>query len=154
IWAVEATLYRDDEYSMKQNKLLASAKSTGFIYRDYIYGAVVNLTVLEVVKCVVGSPRPTFFDLCQPEEAKTCVDSEFVSSYTCTSTTYTRYLQIDSSRSFPSAHSWRNRSVLIVPLVQVLCIIYSCVCSLTRVSDHRHHWWDVLIGGSMGAITA
>ncbi|KOB73917.1 Wunen [Operophtera brumata] len=74
IWAVEATLYRDDEYSMKQNKLLASAKSTGFIYRDYIYGAVVNLTVLEVVKCVVGSPRPTFFDLCQPEEAKTCVE--------------------------------------------------------------------------------
>lgn len=72
VWAVEATLHQDDEYNLKQSKLLASAKTTAFIYRDYIYGAVVNLTILEVIKCVVGSPRPTFFDLCAPEEAKTC----------------------------------------------------------------------------------
>jgi hypothetical protein len=64
--------HRDDEYNMKQNKLLICAKTAGLIYRDYIYGAIVNLTVLEVIKCIIGSPRPTFFDLCEPDKAKTC----------------------------------------------------------------------------------
>ncbi|KAL0820677.1 hypothetical protein ABMA28_006508 [Loxostege sticticalis] len=173
MWAVEAIHHREEEYSMKQNKLVTTAKTAGFIYRDYIYGAVVNLTVLEVVKCVIGSPRPTFFDLCEPDKAKTCNGSEYVSSYTCTSTRYSRYLVIDSTRSFPSAHaslsiycglflawylqrrafSWHNRSVLVVPLIQTVCLIYAAVCSLTRVTDHRHHWWDVLVGGTMGMLS-
>ncbi|XP_063894268.1 phospholipid phosphatase 3-like isoform X2 [Helicoverpa armigera] len=172
LWAVETTLQREDEY-LKKSKLLTSAKTAAFIYRDYIYGSVFNLTILEVVKCVVGSPRPTFFDLCQPDKASTCNDSEYVSNYRCTSTKYSRYLQIDSSRSFPSAHaslsiycglflawylqrrafSWHNRSVLLVPLLQILCIVYAAVCSLSRLSDHRHHWWDVLVGGAMGALS-
>ncbi|KAJ0174312.1 hypothetical protein K1T71_010458 [Dendrolimus kikuchii] len=173
MWGVEATLQQNDEYNIKKSKLLEGAKTAGLIYRDYIYGSVVNLTILEVVKCVVGSPRPTFFDLCQPDKAKTCNDSQLVSNYRCTSTQYSRYLQIDSSRSFPSAHaslsiycglflawylqrrafSWHNKSVLVVPLIQVLCIIYAAVCSLTRITDHRHHWWDVLVGGSMGVLS-
>ncbi|XP_063830505.1 phospholipid phosphatase 2-like isoform X1 [Ostrinia nubilalis] len=171
MWAVEAIHHREEEYSMKQNKLLTTAKTAGFIYRDYIYGAVVNLTVLEVVKCVIGSPRPTFFDLCEPDTP--CNGSEYVSSYTCTSTKYSRYLVIDSTRSFPSAHSslavycglflawylqrrafsWHNRSVLVVPLLQIACLVYAAVCSLSRLTDHRHHWWDVLVGGSMGMLT-
>ncbi|RVE41309.1 hypothetical protein evm_014040 [Chilo suppressalis] len=174
MWAVEAIHHRDDEYNMKQSKPLVSAKTAGLIYRDYIYGAVVNLTVLEVVKCVIGSPRPTFFDLCKPKEALTCNGSEFVSSFTCTSTQYSRYLVIDSTRSFPSAHaslaiycglflawylqrrafSWHNRSVLAVPLAQTLCVTYAAVCALTRLTDHRHHWWDVLVGGAMGTLAA
>ncbi|KAG6454335.1 phospholipid phosphatase 2 isoform X2 [Manduca sexta] len=173
IWAVEAMLRQNDEYNMKKSKLYLTAKIAAVIYRDYIYGAVVNLTILEVVKCVVGSPRPTFFDLCEPDKALTCNDSEFVSSYTCKSTKYSRYLQIDSSRSFPSAHaslsvycglflawylqrrafSWHNRSVLLIPLVQTLCLIYAAVCSLSRLTDHRHHWWDVLVGGIMGLLS-
>lgn len=72
MWGVETILHQDDEYTMKKSKLIASAKTASLIYRDYIYGSVVNLTILEVVKCVVGSPRPTFFDLCEPDKAKTC----------------------------------------------------------------------------------
>ncbi|XP_050352666.1 phospholipid phosphatase 2-like isoform X2 [Nymphalis io] len=170
LWTIETILHRDDEYTIKKNKLQASARTAAFIYRDYIYGAVVNLMVLEVVKCVVGSPRPTFFDLCEPDKARTCNGSEYISSYTCTSTRYSRYLQIDSIRSFPSGHtslsvycglflawylqrrafSWHNRTVLLVPLVQILCMIYAVVCPLTRITDHRHHWWDVLAGAIVG----
>ncbi|CAF4877380.1 unnamed protein product, partial [Pieris macdunnoughi] len=205
MWAVEAALHRDDEYTLKKSKLSESAQIAALMYRDYIYGAIVNLTIMEIVKCVVGSPRPTFFDLCEPDKASTCNEhydqqnimpsvlfnrregirqkrsqpvgywkstnrSEYVTSYTCTSTRYSRYLQIDASRSFPSAHtslavycglflawylqrrafSWHNRSVLIVPLVQILCIIYAVICPLTRITDRRHHWWDVLAGAVMG----
>lgn len=173
IWCVEAMLHREDEYNLKQNRLFVGAKIMGVVYRDYIYGAVINLTILEVIKCVVGYPRPTFFDLCEPDAAKNCTGSEFISSYVCTSTRHSSYLQIDSSRSFPSAHaslsvycglfvawylqrrafSWHNRSVLLIPLLQVLCLVYAAACSFTRMTDHRHHWWDVLIGVSMGIIT-
>ncbi|KAL4704755.1 hypothetical protein ACJJTC_009772 [Scirpophaga incertulas] len=173
MWIVEAMHHRADEYSMKQSKLVASAKTSALIYRDYIYGSVVNLTVLEVVKCVIGAPRPVFFDLCQPDKAKTCNGSEYVSNYQCTSTKYSRYLVIDSTRSFPSAHaslsiycglflawylqrrafSWRNRSVLLVPLAQISCVAYAAACSLSRLADRRHHWWDVLAGGVMGIAT-
>ncbi|CAH2089171.1 unnamed protein product [Euphydryas editha] len=170
IWTIETILHRDDEYTIKKNKLLASARTAAFIYRDYIYVAVVNLTVLEIIKCVVGSPRPTFFDLCEPDKLRTCNGSEYITSYTCKSLRFSRYLKIDSSRSFPSGHaslsvysglflawylqrrafSWHNRTVLLVPLVQVLCIIYAVVCPLTRMTDHRHHWWDVVFGAAMG----
>ncbi|KAM3960275.1 phospholipid phosphatase 2 [Aphomia sociella] len=172
MWIVETIHHQDDEYNMKKNKLVASAKTTGFIYRDYIYGAVVVFTILEVMKCVIGSPRPTFFDLCQPDAEMTCNNTQYVSSYTCTSKKYSRYLRMDSSRSFPSAHttmsiycglfvawylqrrafSWHNRSVLVVPLIQTICLVYAAVCALSRLTDHRHHWWDVLVGGVMGVL--
>ncbi|CAB3257340.1 unnamed protein product, partial [Arctia plantaginis] len=173
LWAVETTLQQEDEYNLKKSKYMTSAKVAALIYRDYIYGSIVNLTILEIVKCAAGSPRPTFFDLCKPDKASTCNGSEYVSSYTCTSKQYAGYLQTDSSRSFPSAHaslsvycglflawylqrkafSWHNRSVLVVPLLQVLCVVYACVCSLSRLTDHRHHWWDVLAGAVMGVLT-
>lgn len=72
MWAVEAALHRDDEYTLKKSKLYESAQISALMYRDYIYGAIVNLTIMEIVKCVVGSPRPTFFDLCEPDKASTC----------------------------------------------------------------------------------
>ncbi|RVE53010.1 hypothetical protein evm_002308 [Chilo suppressalis] len=52
------------------------------------------------------------------------------------------------------AFSWHNRSVLAVPLAQTLCVTYAAVCALTRLTDHRHHWWDVLVGGAMGTLAA
>ncbi|XP_026320619.1 phospholipid phosphatase 2-like isoform X2 [Hyposmocoma kahamanoa] len=173
LWSVEAILHREDEYTLKKNKLCVSAKTAALLYRDYIHGAVVVLTILEVVKCVVGLPRPTFFDLCDPDTGRSCNGSVFITTYKCLSSKYSRYLQIDSSRSFPSAHaalsvhcglflawylqrrafSWHNRSVLAVPLIQTICLIYAAVCSLTRVTDHRHHWWDVLVGAMAGFVS-
>lgn len=151
--------------------LVLSSKITGLISRDYFYGFVLNLFVIELLKGLTGMPRPTFFDLCEPDTGKTCVGSEFVSEFKCTSTSHSQWLQQDAYHSFPSGHtslsvyagwfaawylqtrafSWSNRSALIVPLLQVLLICYAVVCSFTRITDHRHHWWDVAIGAIIGA---
>lgn len=51
------------------------------------------------------------------------------------------------------AFNWRHRSVLLVPFIQLGVLSFAVVSSLTRITDHRHHWWDVLTGSAIGIIT-
>lgn len=32
----------------------------------------------------------------------------------------------------------------------VLCTSWSVGCSLSRIADKKHHWWDVLAGATLG----
>lgn len=41
-------------------------------------------------------------------------------------------------------------SALIVAWLQTLVLTWALVCSVTRITDHRHHWWDVLAGSILG----
>ncbi|CAB3257345.1 unnamed protein product [Arctia plantaginis] len=156
-----------------QSKLRRSLKNCFYLYRTYIYGLIMNLGVVEVMKGLMGSPRPTFFDLCQPDAAKTCNGSEYVSDFQCTPNQYGSWYQMDSYRSFPSGHAslsvycgfflawylqrrafnWQHRTIFLVPVLQLLCASFAAICSLTRITDHRHHWWDVLVGTSIGFLT-
>jgi len=45
-----------------------------------------------------------------------------------------------------------NRTLFLKPWLQCLTGIWAVICSLTRLMDHRHHWWDVLIGNVMGLL--
>lgn len=47
-----------------------------------------------------------------------------------------------------------NTTFLLVPWLQCLCLMWAMLCSFTRITDHRHHWWDVLAGFILGAIMA
>ncbi|XP_068620374.1 phospholipid phosphatase 1-like [Battus philenor] len=153
-------------------KICLSTKETLLLYRSYAYGLIFNMAIVEVMKGVTGNPRPTFFDICEPDTAKTCNGSEFVSTFECTSSRFSSWYQMDSYHSFPSGHTslsvycglfmawylqrrafdWSHRTVVLVPVMQLLCVSYSAVCSLTRITDHRHHWWDVLTGAVIGII--
>lgn len=42
----------------------------------------------------------------------------------------------------------------LLPLLQILCIVWALCCSLTRITDRRHHWWDVLAGSIVGVATS
>ncbi|XP_022815981.1 phospholipid phosphatase 2-like isoform X2 [Spodoptera litura] len=156
-----------------ESRIRQTCINTFYLYRTYIYGLIINLSIVEVMKGIVGSPRPTFFDLCEPDAGKTCNGTEYVKDFQCTSTKYASWYQMDSYRSFPSGHTslsvycglflawylqrrafdWSHRSIFMVPMLQLLCISYAAVCSLTRITDHRHHWWDVLVGTVIGVAT-
>lgn len=134
-------------------------------YREYIYGFLLNLIVVELVKVLVGSPRPHFFDTCDPKEAATCKDSEYVSSYTCTKAHWLS----QSNRSFPSGHTslamhaglflayYLHKRTSCPPrrhtiiLIQVTCVMTAIFCGVSRILDRRHHWWDVLAGTVIAA---
>ncbi|CAH2042045.1 unnamed protein product, partial [Iphiclides podalirius] len=155
-----------------RDRLCCSAVETMLLFRGYAYGLFINLTIVEVMKAVTGFPRPTFFDICEPDAALTCNGSEFVSAFECTSQRFSAWYQMDSYHSFPSGHTslsvycgffiawylqtrafdWQHRTVLLVPVLQLACVGYAAVCSLSRLTDHRHHWWDVLTGTAVGVL--
>merc|ERR1719510_1975448 len=39
-------------------------------------------------------------------------------------------------------------------LLQMAFICFALLCSISRIIDRRHHWWDVLAGCVIGAIFA
>lgn len=41
-------------------------------YKEYLFGVLINLTIVQTLKVMVGAPRPHFFDTCSPKEALTC----------------------------------------------------------------------------------
>lgn len=39
---------------------------------------------------------------------------------------------------------------LMKPFLYSVCLTMTLLCSLTRITDRRHHWWDVLTGDILG----
>jgi phosphatidate phosphatase len=46
------------------------------------------------------------------------------------------------------------QSLFIVPFLQVILTLIVCLCSVSRITDHRHHWVDVIGGFILGAVFA
>ncbi|XP_053614802.1 phospholipid phosphatase 1-like isoform X2 [Plodia interpunctella] len=135
-----------------------SKQQAVFWYKEYLYGTLLNLTIVHILKISVGSPRPHFFDTCSPKEAETCQGSEFVSSYTCTKAHWVS----QSDKSFPSGHtSLAIHAGLFIAYylqrrgrrrwAQLLSAGGAALCGGSRLRDRRHHWWDVLAGALVAA---
>lgn len=125
-----------------------------------------HLIVLSV-KFFTGAHRPHFFETCKPDRMFNCTLGSFVNEFVCTNTEESRVRILDASQSFFSGHAatcvysclficWylqtrvKNRALFMLPFVQTILIILSFYGSISRVFDHRHHWWDVLTGASVG----
>lgn len=97
---------------------------------------------------------------------------EYITTYECTNTKPTPYQLRDVSRSFPSGHAsistyaalfliWylqcripKIQSLFIVPFIQVILALIVSLCSVSRVTDNRHNWVDVIGGVILGAVFA
>ncbi|KOX72775.1 Putative phosphatidate phosphatase [Melipona quadrifasciata] len=95
------------------------------------------------------------------------VDTEHLSS-----TQMTLLVEFIKILSFPSGHSsfsaytmiylalylqlrmtWKG-SKLLKHFLQLLCLLMAWFTALSRVSDYKHHWSDVLAGSTLGTIVA
>ncbi|XP_073953315.1 putative phosphatidate phosphatase [Choristoneura fumiferana] len=129
----------------------------------------VELTT-DIAKKTIGRPRPHFFEICRP--SVDCSSPEWhsryiqSSDYTCTGEHTERFQDIRVS--FLSGHSswsaftmvffalylerrmtWRGTRVLRHTL-QFTALMLSWFTALSRVSDFKHHWSDVLAGYFLG----
>ncbi|KAL3289042.1 hypothetical protein HHI36_003485 [Cryptolaemus montrouzieri] len=140
-------------------------------YKEYLVGVCFVLLITQMAKAVIGEHRPHFFDVCRPDANEGCELGTFVPNYTCTNTAYSSWLVSDASKSFPSGHSSLSvftslfcayviqtrlpsaiTGKLFKPFLIAFCLCWGIVCSLSRIADRRHHWWDVLSGVVLGIL--
>ncbi|XP_023947761.1 putative phosphatidate phosphatase isoform X2 [Bicyclus anynana] len=137
---------------------------------SFAFGTCFIELTTNVAKNVIGRPRPHFFDLCKP--SVDCSLAEWQKRYVqphdyhCTGDQTDKFT--DMHMSFLSGHSawsaftmfylalylekrmvWRGTRVLRHSL-QFAAVMLSWFTALSRVSDYKHHWSDVLAGYFLG----
>ncbi|XP_046440735.1 putative phosphatidate phosphatase isoform X2 [Daphnia pulex] len=140
----------------------------------FLFGAACSQLATDFGKYTIGRLRPHFIAVCQPENfAQLCpLDGPptYITDYKCTGDD--EKLLRESRLSFPSGHSsfsaytmlflafylqrrmnWSG-SKLLRPTIQICVLMLSWYTGLSRVSDYKHHWSDVLSGFLIGAIAA
>ncbi|CRK90725.1 CLUMA_CG004418, isoform C [Clunio marinus] len=174
LWIVEFIFIGELDESQRslKHKLKLSWRKAVHWFKDYGINLVLKLLVLDASKVLVGGHRPHFIDTCRPDTAINCTIGEFVADFKCTNEEVSLYSLRDSSRSFPSGHAsisvytslfliWylqcripKLQSIFLLPFIQCLLMVWTCLCSISRITDNRHHWYDVLCGGLLGVIFA
>ncbi|XP_040277192.1 phospholipid phosphatase 1 isoform X2 [Bufo gargarizans] len=155
-------------------------QSNGFIRNHYvatiykaigtfIFGAAVSQSLTDIAKYTIGRLRPHFLDVCKPDWTKINCTAGYIENFVCQGDAVK---SSEARLSFYSGHSsfsmycmlflalylqsrmrgyWAR---LLRPTVQFALIAVSIYVGLSRVSDYKHHWSDVLIGLIQGAIVA
>ena len=116
----------------------------------------VNGVLTNAFKLLISNARPDFLARCQPEKGVTL----YVTVAQCTQRdTFVLY---EGLKSTPSGHSsfaaaglgflylWLLRHTRIPRLRHLWCPALCLFVMVSRVIDHRHHWYDVLAGGALG----
>ncbi|CAH1169556.1 unnamed protein product [Phaedon cochleariae] len=166
----------------KREIVLLGVRIPNWVYNIYCaigvfaFGAACSQLTTDVMKYTIGRLRPHFFTVCQPD---VCLlgsgqDYKYHENFTCTSELYKHDKRImkEMRLSFPSGHSsfsmycmtyfaiylhkrmtW-DGSKLLKHTLQFLAILSSIFTAMTRVSDYKHHWSDVLCGLALGATVA
>ena len=154
----------------------------------YLWALLASQVIVNVLKHSIGTLRPNFFTVCNPNITCTSDDNLYHTDYSCQGISASKEAGLRTS--FPSGHAAFSASaalflviyiqsksrrqisvslfgkvqnmntfvVLLVPSLQLFCLILSCWTSLLRVTDYKHHLLDVIvgyvIGGVIGAITS
>ncbi|XP_017066255.1 putative phosphatidate phosphatase [Drosophila eugracilis] len=140
----------------------------------FIFGLGVEQLSTNIAKYSIGRLRPHFYTLCQPImiDGTNCSDpinaGRYIEKFTCAAVDITSKQIKDMRLSFPSGHAsfacfsmlylviylqrrmhW-NRLRMLRHLLQFLLLMFAWYTALSRVSDYKHHWSDVLAGSGIG----
>uniref|UniRef100_A0AC11DZ36 Phospholipid phosphatase 2 n=1 Tax=Ovis aries TaxID=9940 RepID=A0AC11DZ36_SHEEP len=159
-------VYTDRLYSRSDfnNYLAALYKVVG----TFLFGAAVSQSLTDLAKYMTGRLRPNFLAVCDPDWSRVNC-SAYVQVEVCRGSP----ANVTESRlSFYSGHSsfgmycmvflalyvqarlcWKWARLL-RPTVQFFLVAFALYVGYTRVSDHKHHWSDVLVGLLQGALVA
>ncbi|XP_070706060.1 phospholipid phosphatase 1 isoform X2 [Pempheris klunzingeri] len=135
----------------------------------FLFGAAMSQSLTDIAKYSIGRLRPHFLDVCKPDWKFNCSSGAYIEDFTC----FGDPTKVNEGRlSFYSGHSsfsmycmlflalylqarlqaeWAR---LLRPTIQFFLIAASVFTGLSRVSDYKHHWSDVLTGLLQGALMA
>ncbi|XP_030593192.1 phospholipid phosphatase 1-like isoform X1 [Archocentrus centrarchus] len=137
---------------------------------SYVFGAAASQSLTDIAKYSIGRLRPNFLAVCNPLwDRINCKTGGYIENFTCTGD---KFLVDEARLSFYSGHSSfsmycmmflvlyiqaRLRSEwarLLRPTIQFFLIATAVYVGLSRVSDYKHHWSDVLTGLLQGGLVA
>ncbi|KAI5642961.1 PAP2 superfamily domain-containing protein [Phthorimaea operculella] len=144
------------------------------VLASFGFGACFAELTTQIAKITIGRPRPHFFDLCQPSIDCSLPEWQhrYIQSHEYTCTGPNVEMIKDMRMSFLSGHSsWAAYTMVFLALylekrmiwrgtralrhtLQFSAIMLSWYTALSRVSDYKHHWSDVLAGYYMGITVA
>ncbi|XP_046573750.1 phospholipid phosphatase 3-like [Haliotis rubra] len=167
-------VYKNKEKTdTQENGMLLKMVKQSFDYLvPFFFGAAVTHLTTNIPKYAVGRLRPHFFAICQPDWVRiNCSDgNRYITEDVCTGSDVKA---IEEARvSFPSGHAseavytmvflmiylqmkltWSGLTLLRPTLQTVLFYMAFYTC-LSRISDYKHHWSDVLAGAILGLVVA
>ncbi|XP_076014544.1 phospholipid phosphatase 1 isoform X2 [Genypterus blacodes] len=136
----------------------------------FLFGAAMSQSLTDIAKYSIGRLRPHFLDVCSPDWGLiNCTAGGYIEDFVCKGD---KKMVNEGRLSFYSGHSsfsmycmlflalylqarlqaeWAR---LLRPTIQFFLIAASVYTGLSRVSDYKHHWSDVLTGLLQGAIMA
>ena len=178
-----------EEKVKKWNNLLTILRSSNKLWYMRTLKLFISLTwclcstimVTAVIKTTVGSLRPYFLSVCEPNI--TCLTNNhtlYNAVYICQGGKNEKAIS-EARRSFPSGHSsfsaavmafnilyikhryqvkdWQprffkssDRCLYLRPFLQICLISIATFIAVTRISDHHHHIIDVLVGFLLGTV--
>lgn len=135
----------------------------------FLFGAAASQSLTDIAKYSIGRLRPHFLDICDPDWSKINCTDGYIENYVCRGNAQ----KVKEGRlSFYSGHSsFSMYSLLFValylqarmkadwarllrPTLQFGLVATAVYVGLSRVSDYKHHWSDVLTGLLQGALVA
>ncbi|XP_055968846.1 phospholipid phosphatase 2 isoform X2 [Sorex fumeus] len=155
-------LYSHSDFN---NYLAAVYKVLG----TFLFGAAVSQSLTDLAKYMIGRLRPSFLAVCDPDWSRINCSAYVQVETVCRGSP----ANVTEARlSFYSGHSsfgmycmmflalyvqarlcWKWARLL-RPTVQFFLVAFALYVGYTRVSDHKHHWSDVLVGLLQGALVA
>ncbi|XP_017836067.1 putative phosphatidate phosphatase [Drosophila busckii] len=141
---------------------------------SFVFGLGLEQLTTDISKYAAGRLRPHFFALCQPvmPDGTNCSHARnlgrYIENFSCSAAAMSAKRLKDMRLSFPSGHAsfacysmiflaiylqrrWQlSSNRLLRHLLQFILILFAWYTALTRVSDYKHHWSDVLAGSAIG----
>ncbi|CCE62139.1 hypothetical protein TPHA_0B04700 [Tetrapisispora phaffii CBS 4417] len=120
----------------------------------------VNGTITNILKLSIGNARPDFLDRCQPDIPAEMKDQEWFTLDICKQANHD--FLYEGLKSTPSGHSsfiscsmaylfwWQTYFLSTSKSKHFWCLLLAAVVIVSRLTDHRHHWYDLLFGTVVG----
>ncbi|EFA07301.1 putative phosphatidate phosphatase isoform X1 [Tribolium castaneum] len=147
-----------------------------YVLLVFAFGMACSQLSTDIMKYTVGRLRPHFLTVCKPDINCSLPSNQHVYhvDFNCTNKDYIHNARImkEMRLSFPSGHSsfsmytmlyfaiylqrrmdW-DGSKLLKHMLQFLAVAAAVFVAMTRISDNKHHWSDVLSGLVIGTIVA
>ncbi|GAB5566878.1 phospholipid phosphatase 1 isoform X3 [Prionailurus iriomotensis] len=136
----------------------------------FLFGAAASQSLTDIAKYSIGRLRPHFLDVCDPDWSKINCSAGYIENYICRGNAQKvkegrivfllgplfifHVLHAVRGRLYLQARMKGDWARLLRPTLQFGLVAVSIYVGLSRVSDYKHHWSDVLTGLIQGALVA